>query len=237
MPEARAGVRNKLLLKLADDDFDYIRPNLERIALKLHDKLIRPGAPIEHVYFPDSGQISLIVGGHRSDPLEVGLVGREGMTAAVLLPGDKSALTHLVQATGEGWRLTAEDYLSAQRERSAIHRLAIRVQQWTNVQACYAALSHGSYTIPERLARWLLMTHDRLDGDELPLAHEFISMMLAVRRSGVTEALHVLEDRGAIQTGRARITVLNRGILETLAGESYGPVEAEYKRLLEDDPF
>jgi CRP-like cAMP-binding protein len=113
----------------------------------------------------------------------------------------------------------------------------MRFQQWMLIQASCAALSHGCYTIPERLARWVLMVHDRLDGDELPLVHQFLAMMLGVRRSGVTDAVHILEGKGAIRATRGNITVLNREVLQGVAGGSYGVAEAEYERLLANDRF
>jgi hypothetical protein len=100
-----------------------------------------------------------------------------------------------------------------------------------NVQVAYTALSHGSYTIEERLARWLLMCHDRVDGDDLPLVHEFLSMMLGVRRPGVTIAVQTLEATGIIKAKRGHIIVQDRARLEEVAGGSYGVPEAEYRRL------
>lgn len=233
MRQAREGLRNRLLLKLSDADFDYLRPHLERVAYKLHEKLIRPNVPIAYVYFPESGQISVIAGGHDSEPIEVGVIGREGMTDMVLNAGaDRTPLTYLAQVSGEAWRIAAEDYAVALRERPAIQHIALRFQQWMIIQTSYAALSHGCYTIPERLARWLLMVHDRLDGDELPLVHQFLSLMLCVRRSGVTDALHILEGQKAIRATRGKIIIVDREILRGLAGGSYGVAEAEYERLL-----
>ena len=96
----------------------------------------------------------------------------------------------------------------------------------------HTALANGRYTIQERLARWLLMRHDRLDGDDLPLTHEFLSLMLGVRRSGVTEALHVLEGVAIVKTNRGRVAVLRRDKLEEIAGACYGLPEREYRRLI-----
>jgi CRP-like cAMP-binding protein len=101
------------------------------------------------------------------------------------------------------------------------------------IQTAQSALANGRYTIQERLARWLLMCHDRLEGDDLPITHEFLSLMLGVRRSGVTEALHVLEGVQIVRTKRGRVHILDRGRLEDLASGSYGLSEAEYARLIE----
>jgi CRP-like cAMP-binding protein len=226
----RSDVRNKILGNFSDEDFEYILPLLEKAELRLHDKLTRPHVPISHVYFPVSGLLSVVIGGETC--VEVGLIGREGMTDMVILPGDRTPLTILVQIAGEAWRVRAEDYAMAQIARPNLRVLSLRFQQWMTVQASYAALSHATSRIPQRLARWLLMAQDRIEEDQLPLVHQFLSTMLAVRRSGVTEALHQLEGKGAIKTSRARITIQDRTQLEKLAGETYGAAEAEYQRLI-----
>jgi len=238
MSPDRDGVRNRILLKLSAAELGYVGPRLEPFQFNLHEKVIRPNTPITHVYFPDSGQLSVIAGARNAEPIEVGMVGREGTTDMVLVPGkDRSPFTYLVQMSGNGWRMSAEDYASALGRFPDMHFRAIRFLQWMMIQVSYAALSHGCYTIEERLARWLLMAHDRIDGDELPLVHQFVSMMLGVRRAGVTEAIHVLEGRKAIRATRGKITILDRAKLEEAAGGSYGVTEAEYRRLLEDSPY
>jgi CRP-like cAMP-binding protein len=108
----------------------------------------------------------------------------------------------------------------------------LRYVEAFQVQVAHTALSHGSYTIEERLARWLLMCHDRLDGDDLPLVHEFLALMLGVRRSGVTLALQILEGAGVIHAKRGLITVHDRAKLQEIAGGSYGVPEVEYRRLI-----
>ena len=113
-----------------------------------------------------------------------------------------------------------------------LHALLLRFVQVFNTQVAATAMSNGDSVIGQRLARWLLMCHDRIDGDELPLTHEFLSIMLAVRRAGVTEALHLLEGAGIIKARRALISILDRERLDEMAGDSYGQPEAEYERLI-----
>jgi CRP-like cAMP-binding protein len=113
-----------------------------------------------------------------------------------------------------------------------LHQHLLGYVEAFQVQVAHTALSHGSYTLEERLARWLLMCHDRLDGDDLPLVHEFLSLMLGVQRSGVTLALHMLEAGDMIRAKRGLITITDRGKLEDVAGGSYGVPEAEYRRLI-----
>jgi CRP-like cAMP-binding protein len=114
----------------------------------------------------------------------------------------------------------------------SLKALLLRWVQVLMIQTAQSALANGRYTIQERLARWLLMCHDRLDGDDLPLTHEFLSLMLGVRRSGVTEALHVLEGVKIVRTSRGRIHILDREKLEEIAGDCYGLSEAEYAKLI-----
>lgn len=235
MSQIRDGVRNRLLLSLSDQDFLFLRSRLEPASYEVHDILISADVPISHVFFPETGQFSVVAKGAKDRAIEVGLIGREGMTQMVLVPGkDQIPLTCFAQVRGEGWKISGPDFAEALFERPGLLRLAIRYQQWMTIQACLVAVSLASYTIPQRLARWLLMVQDRADGDELPLLHQFLSMMLGVRRSGVTEAIHILEGEGAIRAVRAKILVRNRETLISLAAGSYGAAEAEYRRLVEE---
>jgi CRP-like cAMP-binding protein len=113
-----------------------------------------------------------------------------------------------------------------------LHQHLLRFAQAFMIQLGQTALANGIYQIEQRLARWLLMCHDRVDGDDLFTTHEFLSLMLGVRRAGVTLALQALEDRGLISTKRGQVTVLDRAKLEGVAGDSYGVPEAEYARLI-----
>ena len=129
-------------------------------------------------------------------------------------------------------RIRADDLCRAVAARASLHKHLLRFVQAFTIQTAQTALSNGCHVIEQRLARWLLMCHDRVDGDELATTHEFLSLMLGVRRAGVTLALQALEDRGLISTKRGQITVLNRAKLEAVAGDSYGVPEAEYARLI-----
>jgi CRP-like cAMP-binding protein len=138
---------------------------------------------------------------------------------------------------GPSLRIPVAKLRAAIDERPTLHQHLLRYVHLFNVQIAHtglshAGLSHGGYTVATRLARWLLMCHDRLDGDDLPLVHEFIALMLGVRRPGVTEHLNLLEGVKAIRAKRGLITVLDRGKLEEAAGDSYGVPEAEYEKLV-----
>ena len=186
-------------------------------------------------YFPTNGMGSVVaVGDRRRDQrLEAGIFGREGMSGlAVILGADQSPNEVFVQLPGEGLRLPADALREALAARPGLQRvLLLYVQAWI-AQVAHTALAQGRAKLEERLARWLVMSHDRAEGDELALTHEFLSLMLGVRRAGVTVATHLLEERGLIQARRGAITVLDREGLIALADGAYGVPEAEYERLL-----
>ena len=225
-------IRNQLLRRLSDADFQALAVHLKPVSLGLKQELIIPGQPIPHVYFVESGMISVIASTHGSELIEVGLIGREGMTDQVLEIGDSSVLRSIVQLEGAALIIEASDFISWISEPPAALRLLTRYLQYMAVQLSFTALSHGSFNVEERLCRWLLMCFDRSDNEDVPLVHNFISMMLGVRRSGVTTALHVIEVQGAIRATRGRIHLQDRAKLEELTAGSYGVPEREYQRLL-----
>lgn len=225
-------IQNRLLLRLTPADFEAIYPLLEKVDLPLKVVVLERDQTIEFVYFPEDCVCSVLALTDDVEAIEVGMVGFEGMTDMIVIEGDISRMRTIVQVPGSAWRMKAADFSQALRERLSFNETVMRFKEVIAVMFAFTALSHGSFTIEERLARWLLMSHDRAKCDEIPMIHEFISAMLAVRRSGITTATHVLEGRGAIKTTRGKITILNRSILEELAGGSYGVPEAEYERLL-----
>jgi CRP-like cAMP-binding protein len=160
-------------------------------------------------------------------------VGRDGAVGAPLTFGiDRIPHEAVVQAEGASLRMGAAELEELLPSAPTLRGLLLRYAHAFHIQACSTALANGSRSLEERLARWLLMCHDRLDGDEVPTTHEFLSVMLSVRRPGVTVALHMLEGEGVIQAKRGRVTVLNRTRLERMARGAYGIPEAEYRRLI-----
>ena len=225
-------VRNRLLASLSPADLGLLEPHLEPIPLKLGEVLIEANRPIGHVYFPQSGMGSVIT--HNSEGrVEVGVIGREGLGGVPVLLGAKQAPhEHMVQGEGEALRIPSGALREAMRQSPSLQALLLLYVQAFLVQTAQTAFVNASYAIEVRLARWLLMTQDRMEGDELQLTHEFLSMMLGVRRAGVTVTLHVLEGNGLIRAKRGLITVLDRERLVELADGAYGAPEAEYARLM-----
>ena len=229
--------RNGILQRLNDADLATFAPHLESVELKQRRTLIRANQFLDYVYFPERGQISMLVSRPQSSPIEVGLIGREGTTDMAAEGARTRSPYHLiVQASGVAWRLPADVYARALAESPALLMLAMRFQLTLQVQTSFTALSHGTDRLPARLARWLLMAQDRLESDEVPLVQEFLAYMLAVRRSGVTEVLGSLESEGSIKLSRGLITILQRAKLIELANGGYGVPEAEYERLIGSIP-
>src|SRR5215213_9611841 len=226
----QSSLRNQLLAGLARKDFARLQPHLEPVELELRRVLIEPNKPIEHVYFHEHGYTSVTTNGQGSQ-IELGLIGREGMVGVPVALGVRTTpLQFFVQLAGDGLRMTSHDLEEVMDERPSLHRVLLRYVQVMNVQTSGTAFANAEHTIEARLARWLLMCHDRVDGDDIAITHEFMAMMLGVRRAGVTTATQVLESGGLIDAQRGVITVLDREELEALADNAYGLPEAEYAR-------
>ena len=206
----------------------------ERVPLERNMCMVHPNKPIDTVYFPEDGIVSIVSETQQGDVTEVGIFGREGMSATNLLLGvETSPQNTFVQVQGSSALAIRADILMAAYEASAsMRRVFLRYVQAFMQQLVQTATSNAQHSLQARLSRWLLMCHDRVDGNEIALTHDFISMMIAVRRTGVTDAVHILEGMGVIRARRGMITVLDRPGLERHAGEAYGQPEAEYHRLL-----
>ena len=224
---------NRILSRLAPDDLTLIAAHLVRIDLPLRKQLEIRSRPIEHVYFPESGFASVVADGASNRGIEVGLIGREGMTGlAVIMGTDRTPHQTFMQHAGAGLRIAVGDLRTVLKQNDRIRSHFLLYGHAFIVQTTYTAMANGRSKIEERLARWLLMAHDRLDSDEVKLTHEFLSQMLGVRRAGVTLALNLLERAGLIRTSRGNINIVDRGGLEELSNGAYGKPEAEFNRLL-----
>jgi CRP-like cAMP-binding protein len=222
--------RNQLLSGLTEAQLEHLVPHLEPVELPMRLAMQVPHEPIEHVYFPAVGITSIVVTNAGDKRLEAGLFGRAGMSGLPVVMGtDRSPHEVFVQVEGQGHRIEVDALREAMAAEPAIRERFLPFMQATAVQVSYTALANGHHTIEARLARWLLMCDDCSDGDTVVLTHEFLALMLGVRRAGVTVAVHQLEGRGLIKATRGRLRILDRGGLETAA---YGVPEAEYQRLL-----
>jgi CRP-like cAMP-binding protein len=224
---------NRLLASLSTGDFDLLEPHLESVTLGLRKHLERPNRRIEAAYFPEAGFASVIAVQSNGKQVEVGLIGREGMTGLPIVFGNhRSPHATYIQAPGTGKGIAATELRKATQASLSLRDSLLKFVQAFGVQTSHTAISNAQSRLDVRLARWLLMANDRIGTDTLPLTHEFLSLMLGVRRAGVTETLHVLRERGLISYGRGQIAVRDRKGLERAAGEAYGVPEAEYRRLI-----
>ena len=229
---ASAASKNILLATLPDEERPRIDPLLTSVRLDLRQVLEKPGQAIEHAWFPESGVVS-IMAGREPRRLEVGLAGHDGMVGTQLVLGDELAAHEtFVQTEGEALRLDADALRRAMEASPALRLHLLKFVNAFMIQTAHTALSNGYATVEQRLARWLLMTHDRMDSDDVTLTHEFLALMLGVRRPGVTLALHEMEGRGLIRAERKLITIVDRQGMVRLAGSAYGTAETHYQRLL-----
>jgi CRP-like cAMP-binding protein len=225
--------RNQLLAALSSSDFRLLQPHLSPVTLKLRTPLEIPNRRIEGVYFIETGIASIVATHNDGDRIEAGLIGFEGMSGtSILLNSQTSPNNTYLQVAGEGKRIPTDAFRQALDTSKTLHGLLLKYVQVLITQAMHTAIANARGRIDRRLARWLLMAHDRVSGDTLPLTHEFLALMLGVRRPGVTEALHALSSQKLIRAARGEIIVLSRKGLERVAGELYGVPEAEYRRLI-----
>jgi CRP-like cAMP-binding protein len=233
MPQIQqAAVRNRLLAALPPDAFAALAPALRPVALDLKRTLHLPGRPIGAVHFPESGVVSLLAPLAGGELLEVGVVGREGLVGLPVLLGEDSSTTEaLVQAPGTAWRVRAADMRRALERGAALRALLLRYVQAFHAQVAQTAACNARHPLEERFARWLLLAHDRAEGDAFPMTHEFAAMMLGVRRPGVSVAAAALQKAGAIAYAHGRVAVLDRAGLEAAACGCYGTVRGQFDRL------
>ncbi len=233
LPPLTAGECGNLLLRCLDaSDYAYIRPHLEPVPLNEGHVIVAQDDPITFVCFPECGVTSVadvLPDGTRT---EVALIGREGMTNSQLLLGCEHAPHEAVVQIGGGHslRLAAHVLRDFCVKHPAAHSLFLRFIHAVSVQTARTLASNLRDPVEKRLSRWLLMCHDRIDGDEIKLLHEHIGRMLGVRRATVTDGLHRLEGFRAIRSTRGLIVIRDRRLLEELAENSYGFAEKHYRK-------
>jgi len=225
---------NILIDALSAEDLALLKPHLTRHELAREMVLVHPNQSIDHVWFPEGGVASIVADTADNGRTEVGIFGREGFAGTPLLLGaDTSPHCTFIQVDGHtGLRIGAAAFLAVIDRSATLRTTLLRYVQTLITQTAHSSVSNAHQRIEARLARWLLMCHDRNDSDEIVLTHEFMAMMIAAERSGVTVSLHVLEGAGMIRAKRGRVLILDRHKLEELAGEGYGRPEAEYRKLI-----
>ncbi len=224
---------NRILDLLSVGDCGMLGKEFEDVALEPRQVLETSRSPIPHVYFPMSGLASIVGTSQPNHRIEVGMVGYEGMTGlAVVLGGDRSSNETVVQSSGRALRIGSGSLQKAMGASPTLTSALLRYVHVFMMQASQTAVANGRGKLNERLARWLLMWHDRLRSGELQVTHEFLSLLLGVRRPGVTVALHELEGQGLISSTRNHVRILDRVGLKRVSNGFYGIPEAEYDRTM-----
>ena len=218
----RVPVANKLLAALPRAEYQRLLASLEPVALAFGEVLYEPGDAIRHVYFPNDSLVSLITLADRQLALEVGMVGREGMVGVALALGIAlSPVRALVQGGGSAMRMKAAPFRKELRQSLPLQRGVYLYTHELMVQVAQTAACNRFHVVESRLARWLLMTRDRVGSDHFRLTQEFIGHMLGVRRVGVTNAAHALKQRKLIDYSRGNIEIINGPGLEAAACACY----------------
>lgn len=230
----QSGVRNHLLRLLSAEDFSHLAPHLTRVPLMLNDTLAHAGEPIVDLCFPESsviGFVDVLASGER---LAVAITGREGFVGWPLLLGNDRWPHEAIVRTqsGTALKISADRLCEVIATSEGVRTSLLRFASSLVAQMTRTIASNLIHDVEKRTARWILLYHDRLDGDEIVITHEELGVMLGARRSSITDALHQLEGAGAIKGFRGRVSVRDRLQLERLAGDTYGFAEAEYRRLL-----
>ncbi|MFN2480269.1 MAG: Crp/Fnr family transcriptional regulator [Pyrinomonadaceae bacterium] len=229
-------VTNRLLSALPKKEYRRLLPELEPVTLTFGDILFEPGDRLRHVYFPDDSIVSLLTAVNDREHLEVGIVGNDGNDGMAGLPVfmgvGESRVRGLVQGAGGAKRMKAAPLRREDGGGGALHKLLHLYTHSLLTQISQSAACNRFHQASARLARWLLMTHDRVEGDEFRLTQEFISNMLGVRREQVTLAAGALQKRELISYSRGRIRILNRARLEAAACECYRVVKDQYDNFL-----
>ena len=225
--------RNRLLALLPPESFAWLQPQMKAVELEQRQVLMSQDEPIPAVYFPESGWTSMIALLADGRSAEVGLVGSEDMVGLpLLLGGDSSAVEVMVQAPGTALRLNADAFHLALQQIPALQPLLLRYALAFQHQITQTAACNGHHALDQRLARWLLMAHDRAEGDEFPMTQEFLALMLCVHRPGVTVAARLFQQAGLVRYGRGQMVVTDREGLEATACECYGAVRMHFENLM-----
>jgi CRP-like cAMP-binding protein len=224
---------NHLLAALPGDELKRLVAHLEPIALALGEVLYEPGDTLRHVYFPTDAIVSLLHVTENGASAEIAVVGNEGLVGIALFMGGESTSSRaVVQSAGSAFRLPGQKLKREFSRHGDLLLLMLRYTQALITQMSQTALCNRHHSIDQQLCRWLLLSLDRLHGNQLQMTQELIANMLGVRREGVTEAAGKLQRQGVIEYSRGHITVLDRPRLERLSCECYRVVKTETDRLL-----
>lgn len=226
-------VANQILAALPVAERERLATHLEPVKMTLGTVIHESGATQTHVYFPIDCVVSLLYVLENGDTAEVAIIGNDGVVGLpIITGGSRSPHRAIVQAAGHALSMKARDLREEFERGGAPQQMLLRYSQALTIQIGQTAVCNRHHNLDQQLCRWLLMSIDRLSGNQLSMTQELIAHMLGVRREGVTQAAGKLQQTGAISYHRGRITVLDRMQLEALSCECYDVVKEEYSRLL-----
>jgi CRP-like cAMP-binding protein len=233
MPKAvRPPPQNKILAALPSKEYNRLLPRLTQVSLHSGDTLYKTKDRIKHVYFVNGAVVSLVTHMEEGTSVEVGLVGNEGMVGLSIVMGDDISQNHAVVQIPDGaMRMETGEFRKELKRGGQLQSLLLRYSLVLLKQVSQTAACNRNHNLGERLARWLLLCHDRVEGDEIRLTQEFLAQMLGTRRSRVSEAAIILQSSGLIRYSRGIINILDRKALEEFVCECYQVVKAELNRL------
>jgi CRP-like cAMP-binding protein len=232
MPISADAKKNQLLAALPDAEWQRWLPQLELVEMSLGQVVYESGSTLGHVYFPTTSIVSLLYVMQDGASAEIAVVGHEGVVGiSLFMGGDSTPGRAVVQSAGQGYRLKAQA-IKEEFKQAPVQHLLLRYTQALITQMAQTAVCNRHHSLDQQLCRWLLLSLDRLQGNQLVMTQELIANMLGVRREGVTEGALNLQKAGLISYSRGRITVLDRPGLEQRTCECYAVVKKEYDRLL-----
>ena len=222
---------NKILSVLPREEFEPLAARLKPVPLVLGETLYMPAQKIDYVYFVDSGVVSLLAALENGATVEAGVIGPEGVAGiSVILGADSTPNQALIQSAGQAMRISSQDIRTEFRRGGKLRDLLLRYTHTLFTQVAQTAACNRLHSIEQRLARWLLLTHDRVGRDDFVLTQDFLSRMLGVRRAGVSVAANTLRQAGLIDYHRGTMMVVDRKGLENYSCECYAIVRDEYDR-------
>ncbi len=226
-------IKNRLLAALPSQEYKRLLPDLESVYLPHKQVIYEANELIKYVYFPTDAVMSLINLMEDGGAVEVGTIGKEGMVGiSVFLAGDRSYNQAVAQIPGNAVRMRADVFKHNVIPDSPLYKLLQRYTQALFSQIFQSVSCNGLHSVEKRCCRWLLMTQDRVEGNQFPLTQEYLAYMLGVRRASVSEVCNLLQKAGFISYSRGSITILNRQALENTSCACYAIVKAEFNRLL-----
>jgi CRP-like cAMP-binding protein len=219
-------VTNKILLSISDKEYSLVHPHLESLDMPHHLSLYEPGQPLEFVHFPNSGMVSLVIATEDGRTVEVGEVGKEGFSGVQAAVGiNKNQVREIVQIAGDGFRVKIGALKTVLQSAPELQRILTRYAVVQGMQFAQTAACNRLHNIEQRLARWLLITQDRVDSSTLAITHDFLATMLGTDRPTVSLAAGILQDKQIIEYSRGEVQILSRAKLKECSCECYGVIE------------